>query len=254
MDSVSLIYQNLNGGANTITEFRKTQNRSAKYKIQASAETEHMFSDVYVMHDDKIVYIRQVDQIYTIDPFVTYTATIDKNNVYLKATTTLANTNLVVSGELLRHPVTSSDPNMSLESVLAVSSAMSALYPDDNTDHLASMTSSLDLQNEKYKLYRKMTDGFDYMKTAEFAAMDSTFRAKYANDLANTINSASSTMKSTLQKDRENFYAASKKLDAITAVSGINNAYHTNPKSQSLLKRLLSKAAIEVLEANQHKQ
>lgn len=242
---VELFYFGLNGGPNTVYEFVKTQYRSAKITIQASSNAEHQLSDVYLMHDNELAYIRQFNYIYTSDPFVEYTATIDSNNVYLKANTLLSNTDLVIYGTLFDNPVTAADQNIDLESVIDVATSVSSMYPDDNTDYTSAMTSSLNKQNDVYVLHRKINDSLAYMEGAEFAAQTPEFKEKYINDLANSINNISETLDSAVNSDIQNYYDVTKKIESMTAVSGLSVGY-SDPKTKSLLDKVLKPETVSI--------
>lgn len=243
-------YFALNGGPNTVFDIKKTQYRSARITIQASSNVEHQLSEVYVMHDNNLAYIRQLNFIYTSDPFVEYTATIDANNLYLRANTTLPNTDLVIYGDLFDNPTTAEDQSIDLERIVDISTTMSSLYPNENSDYAASMTSSLEKQNEVYVLYRKIEDGMEYMQTAEFTSASADFKSKYMNDLANSINSISNTLDSAVNTDVQNYYDATKKIESMTAVSGLSSGY-SDPNTKRLLSRVLKPEAASIFAAKE---
>ena len=134
-----LFYFGLNGGPNAIAQFSKTTYRGAKITVQASSNVEHQLSEMYLLHDNNLAYIRQLDFIYTTDPFVVFTATIDSNNVYLRATSGLPNTDIVIFATLFDNPVTASDKGVNFDSIVSNATAISSLYPDDKTDYAAAM-------------------------------------------------------------------------------------------------------------------
>jgi len=243
------LYSNLNDGPNVILEFAMTQYRSAKVTIQASSNAEHQLSEVYVMHDNKKVYIRQLDVIYTIDPFVNYSANTNSNIVYLRATTNLTNTGLVVQATLFDNPNSSEDKTIDLENIIGVATSMSSLYPDDQTDYATAMSSSLNKQNEVYILQRKIEDSMEYMQSAEFNAQTVEFKEKYINDLANSINTLSSDLDSTVDSDISAYYDATRKIESMTAVSGLSAGYN-DPRTKSLLDRVLKPEAASIFASN----
>lgn len=247
---VEEFYFKLNNGPNTILEIVKTQYRSAKITIQASSNTEHQLSDVYLMHDNKLGYIRQIDYIYTIDPFVTFTASVDANNLYLNANSSLVNTDLVIYGSLFDNPTTAADQTIDLESIVDTAATMASLYPNDGTDYAASMTSSLDKQNDIYVMYRKIEDGMAYMQSTEFSGQSAEFRAKYIQDLANSINNISATLDAAVDSDLQNYYDATKKIESMTAVSGLSSGY-SDPNTKKLLDRVLKPEAVSIFAAKE---
>lgn len=249
-EQVDNFYFKLNNGPNTILEIVKTQYRSAKVTIQASSNNEHQLSDVYIMHDSTTGYIRQIDFIYTSDPFVTYTANVDASNMYLLANSALPNTDLVISGQLFDNPVTAADQNIDLENIIEAAASIGALYPDDDTDYATAMTSSLDKHNDVYVMHRKINDGMNYMQTAEFNSQTAAFKAKYMNDLANSINNISGTLSTAVDSDVKAFYDVAKKIESMTAVSGIGVGY-ADPNARKILDKVLKPEAVTVFAARE---
>lgn len=230
-------YFKLNGGPNTIAQFSKTQYRSARITVQASSNAEHQLSEIYLMHDNKLAYIREVDLIYTTDSFVDYTATIDGNNVYLKANTTLPNTDLVIFGTLFDNPVTSSDQSIDLTKIVEISTAMTSLYPNDNVDFASTMTASLDKQQEVEDIYLHINNSIEYMQTPAFAALSAAAKNAYIDNLTDRINSTSNTLSEVVKKDTENYYDATKKLDSMTVLSGLSAGFSSS--SANLASKIL---------------
>jgi hypothetical protein len=243
------LYTSLNNGPNVILEFAMTQYRSAKVTIQASSNTEHQLSEVYIMHDNKKVYIRQLDVIYTIDPFVNYSANTNSNIVYLRATTNLTNTDLVVQATLFDNPNSSEDKTIDLETIIDAATSISSMFPNDTTDYAAEMSKSLSKQNEVYVLQRKIDDSMTYMQSAEFNAQTVEFKEKYINDLANSINTLSSDLDSTVDSDISAYYDATRKIESMTAVSGLSAGYN-DPRTKSLLDRVLKPEAASIFASN----
>jgi hypothetical protein len=234
-----LFYFGLNNGPNVIAQFSKSEYRSAKITIQASSNVEHQLSDVYLIHDNKLVYTRVTDLIYTIDPFVDFTANIDSNNVYLSANTTLANTDLVIYATLFDNPVTSADKTIDLEKILESTTSMASLMPDDKTDYAAKLTSSLGKQDEIYLLKRKINESFAYMQTSDFTSQTSAFKQAYITDLTNSINNTSNTLNNSVQSDVQTFYDVSKKIESMSTLTNINLGY-SNVNTKGLLDKILS--------------
>lgn len=234
-----VFYFGLNGGPNVVAQFSKSEYRSAKITVQASSNVEHQLSDIYLIHDNKLVYIRETDLIYTIDPFVDFTANIDSNNVYLSANTALPNTDLVIYATLFDNPVTSADKTIDLEKILESTASISSLIPDDKTDYAAKLTSSLNKQEEIYLLKRKINESIEYMQTADFTSQTTAFKQAYITDLTNSINSTSNTLNSTVQSDVQAFYDVSKKIESMSTLTNINLGY-SNQNTKGLLQKILS--------------
>ena len=234
-----LFYFDLNGGPNTIAQFSKTDYRSAKVTIQASSDASHQLSEVYLLHDNSLVYIREINYIYSYDPFVDYTATIDANNVYLKATTTLPNTDLVIFGVLFDNPVTTSDKTIDLEKIIESTTSIAALDPTDSTDYAAKITSSLDKNDEIYSLNRKLNESIQYMTSSEFTALSNTEQAQYMTDLTYYINTTSNTLNVTVQSDIQSFYDVGKKVEALSTLTNLNLGY-TNKYTKRLIDKVLN--------------
>lgn len=244
-----IFYFALNGGPNTVAQFSKTDYRSAKITVQASSNAEHQLSEVYLMHDNDLVYIREVNFIYTIDPFVDFTATIDSNNVYLKANTTLPNTDLVIYATLFDNPVTASNKNIDLEKIVAMAAGMASLYPDDKTNYANALTSSLDKEREITELNVRVNTAIAYMQTAEFLGLTSTQQADYINNLANNINNISDSLDQAVASDVETFNELNRKIDSMTLVANMD-ANYKNPSAKPILDKVLTQEAKTVFSAN----
>lgn len=244
-DANNFLYLNLTGGPNVITQIAKTEYRSGKYMIQASSNNRHQLSEVYVLFDDKTAYIRQYDQIYNIDPFVEYSANVDSGNLYLRATTSISNTSLAVYGELYSHPIIKPDKNIDMQNIMELAVSMSAMYPDDNTDHISALTSSLDVKKELDELNVVIDTSIEYMQTAEFNALTSEQKAAYLNDAANSINRLSNELDSAVESDIANYKDMSRKVQAMTSVATVDAAYR-NPKVKPFLDKVLKPEAREV--------
>jgi hypothetical protein len=217
-----LFYFGLNGGPNAIAQFSKTTYRGAKITVQASSNVEHQLSEMYLLHDNNLAYVRQLDFIYTTDPFVVFTATIDSNNVYLQATSGLPNTDIVIFATLFDNPVTASDKGVDFQSVVSNATAISSLYPDDKTDYAAAMTASLDKKADIEALNIRIRDGIAYMATAAFNAESNSYKNDFIHNLANTINSTATTLDETVQSDVQAYYDVSKKIDSASTLAGLN--------------------------------
>lgn len=239
--TTELFYFGLNDGPNTIAQFSKTTYRSARVTIQASSGQEHQLSEVYLMHDNTLAYIRELNFIYTSDPFVDFTATIDANNVYLKANTTLPNTDIVIFADLFDNPVTSATQEIDLTSIISTTEAMSAMYPDSDEDYAESLTSSLNKEDEVYQLQRKIEDSIGYMKTSEFLAESDGYKENYLNELANSINNMSSSLSAAVDSDVQNYFNMSRKIESMTSLSGIQTAFSRGgAASKKILGRVLN--------------
>lgn len=234
-----LFYFGLNGGPNAIAQFSKTTYRGAKITVQASSNVEHQLSEMYLLHDNNLAYVRQLDFIYTTDPFVVFTATIDSNNVYLQATSGLPNTDIVIFATLFDNPVTASDKGVNFESIVSNATAISSLYPDDTTDYAAAMTASLDKKTDLETLQIKIRDGIAYMATAAFNAESDTFKNDFINNLANTINSTATTLDETVQSDVQNYYDVSKKIESASTLAGLTVGM-TNPNVSGFMQKILN--------------
>lgn len=241
-----LFYFGLNAGPNTIAEFSKTLYRSARITIQASSGQEHQLSEVYLMHDNTLAYIRELNFIYTSDPFVDYTATIDANTVYLRANSTLPNTDFVIFADLFDNPVTAATQELDLEAVIETASAMESMYPDAKDTYAEALTSSLNKQDDVYLLQRKIDDSIAYMQSAEFDTKDDVFKASYINNLANSINTISESLSQSVDSDVRNYFDMSRQIESMTAVSSFQSAFSGGSASRQILDKVLKEESKSV--------
>ncbi len=134
-----------------ILSFNAKKFRSAKYYVQStaalgtslSANTEHQSTELFVLHDNRKVYFREVFTNYTIDPFSTFTAELLDGNVVVSVTSTLANTNYVIHGIKLRVAANNdSYETMSLKKILRTHYELD-LYYDEDAEYASEMAGSL---------------------------------------------------------------------------------------------------------------
>ena len=223
-----LFYFKLNNGPNVIAQFTKTAYRSARVTVQASSNTEHQLTEVYLMHDNTLAYIRELDLIYTTDSFVTYTASIDSNNVYLSANSSLPNTDLVIFGTLFDNPITAGDKSVDLTKIMQISTSMASLYPDDNIDHSMAMTASLDKRDDIYILNKQISLAIDYMQTPSFIGLSDAEKNAYINGLTDKINTSSNTLSETVKSDIQNYYDATKQLESMTTLTNLDSGFNSS--------------------------
>jgi hypothetical protein len=227
-----LTYFGVPSGVNTaIISFSSKKYRSAKYLIQCSCNSEHQTSEVYVTHDNSHVYSREVDLIYTRDPFINFTSQIVNNTISILANTILDNTNIVVYGTRLEISTPANSlPEMSQKKILESAAVMRAYYPDSTTDYVLLQSGSLYTGNLVAELSQEVSDIVPLLLHQNFLSLSSGDKSTYISNLANAINTKSQSIQASIDSDITQYMNIAKQLEAVGIVSSIVFNY-SNSKS-----------------------
>lgn len=218
-----------------VVSFSAKTFRSAKYFIQGTSNNEHQSSEIFVIHDNIRVYTREVDQIYTTDPFITFTAQFTDNTVKILANTALPNTDLVIYGIKLEVATKAeSVDTITQEKILESAKSMAGFYPDDKTDYIEKQSSSIlnpaalvALEDVVSNLVSRMThDSFETLSVAE--------KENYIRNYANTINRLTTSMQTSIDSDIAAYEETTKKVESASIVYGISSSY-SDPRAKRLL-------------------
>lgn len=234
-----LSYFGVPSGVNTaIASFSSKKYRSGKYLIQASCNAEHQTSEVYVTHDNTRVYSREVDLIYTRDPFINYTSQIVNNTVSILANTILDNTDIVIYGTRLEISTpANSYTRISQKKILDSDAIMSAYYPDSNVDYVYLQSQSLFKGNVVAELSQEVSDIVPKLLHQNFVALSSGDKSTYISNLANTINTKSRSLQISIDADISAYTSIGKTIESIGIVSAVVGSY---PKSKTVLDLTLT--------------
>lgn len=209
--------------------------RSAKYFIQGTSNNEHQSSEIFVIHDNIRVYTREVDQIYTTDPFITFTSQFTDNTVKILANTALPNTDLVIYGIKLEVATkASSKDTITQEKILESAKSMAGFYPSDTTDYIELQASSLLKPNSMYLLQDSVENLVERMTHYTFESLSTADKEKYIRDYANSINTLTTTMQNSIDSDIAAHEDITKKIESASVVYGISSSY-SDPKAKRLL-------------------
>jgi hypothetical protein len=223
----------------TAIEFNARRYRSAKYFIQGTANNEHQTSEVFLIHDNNRVYVREVDLIYTQDPFIQFTGSLSDNVVRVMANTEFQNTSLVIYG--IRLEVASNAESQSVisqDKILASARAMKGFYGEDGNNYVQLQSNSIfntvPLTTIDYHI-REMSRKIN---SNEFNALSTAQKQAYLRDYANTINSSANALQNSIDSDIAAYNDVSKKIEAASVLATINTNY-SDPESKALLNLTL---------------
>lgn len=239
-------------GANVLTEIMSwnvADYRSAKLYIQGSANAEHQMSELSVIQDNTFLYIRETNQSYTQDPFITFSGTIANNNaVSIMANTSLPNTDFVIYGIMMEVANRSAaDSTISQDKILDAAAAMKGLYPDDTTDYVALQTGSLDKEHLVANMDREIRDGLEIMNRPEFAALSTAEQQAFIENLADVINTRSADLQAAIDADIAAIQEVDQKIEAAGLVGGIQSSY-ADPDAKKLLDKTLNSSVREAIQ------
>jgi hypothetical protein len=225
-----------------VLEFDTRDIRSCKLFIQGSSGNEHQTSEVFLIHDNSLVYLREVFQAYTRDPYLEFTASLTGNTVYLKANTSLVNTDIIVLGTGIPSAErASSNSDISQDSIISAAAAMKGLYPDDTTDYVALQAGSLFRENLVAELDREIADAVAVMNSPEFDALDDVNKAARMTQLTNGINERRAALQASIDADLSAVANVSSQVEMGAAVAGIAMSY-SDPNAKALLDLTLNSA------------
>jgi len=223
----------------SVISFSAKDFRSAKYFIQGSAGVEHQTSEVFVIHDNTRVYTREVDLIYTADPFISFTSQFENDRVKVLANTALPNTDLVIYGIKLEVATTAASKELiTQEKILESAKTMSGFYPDDNTDYVRMQAGSLYSESASF-LNDYVSQLTSKLNSIEFNSLSIEAKDQYIRNYANTINTISKSMQESIDADIAAQQEISKKIESASAVFAISANYN-DPKAKSLLDLTLN--------------
>lgn len=218
-----------------IISFSAKTFRSAKYFIQATSNNEHQSSEIFVIHDNVRVYTREVDQIYTTDPFIIFTSQFTDNTVKILANTSLPNTDLVIYGIKLEVATkASSKDTITQEKILESAKSMAGFYPSDPTDYIELQASSLLKPNSAYNLQDSIENLVERMTHYTFESLSDAEKESYIRDYANTINRVTLSMQASIDSDIAAHEDITKKIESASVVYGISSSY-SDPRAKRLL-------------------
>ena len=223
-----------------IDQFSTNEYRSAKMFIQGSSVNEHQTSEVFLIHDNTKVYLREVYLIYTQDPFIQFTGEIVANTVRILANSALPNTDIVTYGIMLEVVNKSlADSSISQDKILEAAASMKGLYPNDNTDYVKAQTGSLYKENLVADFDRAINDTLNILNSPEFLAQSTSAKQAQIESLVATINERTAALQESIDADVTAFREISTKVESGSIVSGISSSY-ADPYAKTLLDMTLN--------------
>jgi hypothetical protein len=213
-----------------IISFPANKYRSGKYLVQASADKEHQLTELYVMHDNKNVFLREVLMVMTQDPFVVFTGTLVDNTVRVLANTAYSNTDMVVDGTRLQIATKAkSSAQISQKKILEQAAAMRAYAPSNKTDHVAAQAGSILKVSLVADLSQKIKDIVPLMRDPSFVSSQGG-EAGALTFMANTINTMCLDLQNSVDNDIASYDNIAKQIEALEVLY-ILQTHYANSKS-----------------------
>lgn len=231
----TFFYNNLPVGVPTIVcSFNAKYYRSAKYYIQATAGVEHQLTDFMVVHDNNIAYARVVNDVYTIDPYTTYTGVFSAGKINVYANTSLSNTNLVIYGTKIQIAKNSSSPEkMSQRKILEAHDYLTA-YFRDGTNYAGLQSGSLSKGVLAVNLQIAIADAINLMSSAGFIASSTATKQQILTESAAAINTKSQALQDSIDADFAQYQLVQKKASALRIVNQLSTSY-ADPLAKSIV-------------------
>jgi hypothetical protein len=231
--------------ATDVIVFDATRFRSAKYYIQATSGSEHQMTEYSVIHDNAIVYGREINTTYTIDPFVSFTSELNGTNVSVIATSTLPNTNLVIYGIRLKTAKSAkSYPDMSQFRILENHKTVKSYYNDD-VDYVAQQTSSL-TATSIFSLARSIEDLIVELTGPGFVSSSTLDKQLKIDSAANNINTLATELQQSIETDHNVFVNLSKRIEVLKMASNWSEL-NQDASAKKLLDMTLNQSVRENL-------
>jgi hypothetical protein len=200
----------------TIISFNNLKFRSAKYMVQCTAGRDHQATELYILHNNKFVFTREVTSIYTRDPFVTFTSAMINGNIEIKANSTQQNTDFVVFGTRLRIARQSKPySDMSQTRILTLHEALSSFY-NDGTDWAMRMSGSLIKGNLVLELGRTIDEMLTVLSSVYFSTLSTVDQKAKILEYANLIDARNRAIQDSIDADYDAFVECTKKSEALT--------------------------------------
>lgn len=203
-----------------IAHFNPQKIRSAKFFVQATSNIDHQSSEIFVVHDNQRVYTREVDVIYTHDPFVTFTSEFTASNVTILATSTKVNTDMVIHS--IRLPVitkANSDHTFDQGKIIDNARAMVGFFPEDNVDYIATQSGSLTRSNTVSELNTQINEALVKLQSSEFTSLSTENKKTYINNIASAINTKSVSLQQSIDSDLTAYSELENIINAADVVS-----------------------------------
>jgi len=203
-----------------VASFTPQKIRSAKFFIQATSNVDHQTTEVFVVHDNLRVYTREVDVIYSHDPFITFTSQFTTNNVTVLATSTKPNTDIVIYS--IRLPViTKANSNHTIDqgSIIDNARVLKGFFPEDNVDYISAQTGSLKKANTVAELNTQINDAIIKLNSSEFNSLSVEDKKQYINSIASSINTRSVSLQTSIDSDLSAYSDLEKVINAADVVS-----------------------------------
>jgi len=203
-----------------IAHFNPQKIRSAKFFVQATSNVDHQSSEVFVVHDNQRVYTREVDVIYTHDPFITFTSQFAADNVTIMATSTKVNTDMVIYS--IRLPVitkANSDHTFDQSKLIENARALSGFFPEDKVDYVAAQAGSLQNGGSVSQLNTEINEALVKLQSSQFTSLSTEGKKEYINSIATAINTKSVSLQQSIDKDLSAYADVEKLVNAADVVS-----------------------------------
>lgn len=228
-----LYYNDVSGDLYPIISFSAKKFRSAKYWIQATAgDSGHQATELYVTHDNRVVYTRQVESVYTEDPFIELTAQLLDGNIRVLANTAYPNTKFVTYGIRLRIARNSESYKRMSQSKILNNAQQLTSFLNDGVNYTAYQCGSLTKRGLVGNIGREFRDMLSRLSNAIFEAQSVAAKQAAILDWAASINNDTSALQESINSDYTAFMDCGRKLEALGIAYTLTTGYQdSNTKS-----------------------
>jgi len=223
----------------TILSFNAKQFRSAKYFVQATCVREHQLSELYIIHDNVLPYVREVGTTYTQDPYVDFSASLVNGVLSVLAKSQVANTSYLISGKRLKIAKTGlAHTEMSQGRILENAQLLTA-YLADGVDYVAYQSASLFKANLIAELARELRDMIAWMSSSTFDGLSLSDKQNTLLSYAETLNMRNAAIQIAIETDYTAYETVKKQLTALSVAFDITSNY-ANANARPVLTATLN--------------
>jgi hypothetical protein len=202
--------------------------RSATYTVQATAaalDRGHQVTSLIILHDNFHSYTRETATVYSQDPFVTFTSRLLNNRVEVLASTTAANTDLVIQGMRLRIARASKSYGEMSQTRIIENHELLQAYLDDGEDYVSSQSQSLLRGDLTASLAQTFNDMLINFTNASFLGQSTANKQAGLLAMAQTIKGGCAAIQARIDADYEEFVRVRKLAEALDIAYNLSVAY-----------------------------
>lgn len=241
-----LTLNDVSGNYQQIITFSANKFRSAKYWVQASAGHEHQASEIYLIHDNNLVYTREISTVYSQDPFIELTAQLSNGAISILANTAYPNTDFVIHGTRLRIARNSDSYEKISQTKIISNAQLLADFLHDGVDYVAYQSASLLSPNLIGNLVREVSDAIAEIGSLYFTGLNVAAQQAILLKWSSSIITRNEALQSSIDMDYAAYQEVARQVEALGIAYSLTAGYQ-NPLSKTVLTSTLNNTVKTIL-------